>query len=466
MPESIFVQVGQCGNQVGTRFWNWAGEEAKEIISHKHGQIKTTLDSFFKSSENAFDGKDTPKARAVLVDMEEGVINSIMREKKYADMFDKRLQVTDVSGSGNNWACGFYEYGKSHGKKIRHAIRKAAEDCDCLESFFLLHSVGGGTGSGLGSYAMTICADEYPDVLRFVFPIYPSDDDDVVTSPYNSVLSTHYLTENATCVFPQSNQSLCSLINRSKLNLLTKDSTLTQSSAKAASKRRAASGSQPSKPFDLMNDMIAQFILNLTACARFEGPLNLDLSDVATNMVPFPKLLYLMSSQAPIAGAPGPFSLKVESLFEEAFSAKNQLFGSSDVHINGLQLANGLLCRGNIQASEIRNGVARLSRKNRLVSWNPDGWKTGQCSVGPLTSSAPSVVVALSNSTSAGKSFETMKGRFQSLFAHRAYIHHYERVGMEKSEISDAIESLNTVIEGYKSAEIMDNTAVLHTKVL
>jgi len=79
---------------------------------------------------------------------------------------------------------------------------------------------GGGTGSGLGTYVLSLLADEYPEVYRSVSPVlqetrrfgygahsaslrdtkallclldrftnsvFPSEDDDVVTSPYNSV---------------------------------------------------------------------------------------------------------------------------------------------------------------------------------------------------------------------------------------------------------------------------------------
>ena len=36
--------------------------------------------------------------------------------------------------------------------------------------------------------------------------VYPSADDDVITSPYNSVLAMHQLTEHADCVLPIENQ--------------------------------------------------------------------------------------------------------------------------------------------------------------------------------------------------------------------------------------------------------------------
>ncbi len=46
---------------------------------------------------------------------------------------------------------------------------------------------------------------------RFVTAVYPSLDDDVITSPYNSVLAMRQLTENADCVLPVENQVYCSI---------------------------------------------------------------------------------------------------------------------------------------------------------------------------------------------------------------------------------------------------------------
>ena len=34
--------------------------------------------------------------------------------------------------------------------RILDAFRKEAEACDCLQGFNVIHSLGGGTGSGLG----------------------------------------------------------------------------------------------------------------------------------------------------------------------------------------------------------------------------------------------------------------------------------------------------------------------------
>ena len=47
-----------------------------------------------------------------------------------------------------------------------------------------MHSLGGGTGSGLGSYVLEMLADHFPAVYRFTTSVFPQEDDDVVTSPY------------------------------------------------------------------------------------------------------------------------------------------------------------------------------------------------------------------------------------------------------------------------------------------
>ena len=40
------------------------------------------------------------------------------------------------------------EYGPRYHEQISDAIRRAAEFCDCLQCFFVLHSMGGGECPG------------------------------------------------------------------------------------------------------------------------------------------------------------------------------------------------------------------------------------------------------------------------------------------------------------------------------
>jgi len=47
-------------------------------------------------------------------------------------------------------------------------VRKEAESCDCLQGFQLTHSLGGGTGSGMGTLLISKIREEYPDRKFFV----------------------------------------------------------------------------------------------------------------------------------------------------------------------------------------------------------------------------------------------------------------------------------------------------------
>ncbi len=71
-----------------------------------------------------------------------------------SQVLDQTQLVYDVSGAGNNWAHGHHGYGPQYRDALSEQLRRAAEACDSLQSFLLLHSLGGGTGSGLGTYIL------------------------------------------------------------------------------------------------------------------------------------------------------------------------------------------------------------------------------------------------------------------------------------------------------------------------
>lgn len=91
------------------------------------------------------------RARSVLIDMEEGVLGQIKRSV-IGEIFDDEQIISSNSGSGNNWAVGYSNYGNLYREEIMDAIRRQVEFCDALSSFVVISSLGGGTGSGLGSF--------------------------------------------------------------------------------------------------------------------------------------------------------------------------------------------------------------------------------------------------------------------------------------------------------------------------
>jgi len=109
MREIVHLQAGQCGNQIGAKFW--------EIISDEHGVDSTgsyqgesdlQLERINVYYNEASGGKYVP--RAVLVDLEPGTMDSV-RSSPFGQIFRPDNFVFGQSGAGNNWAKGHYTEG-------------------------------------------------------------------------------------------------------------------------------------------------------------------------------------------------------------------------------------------------------------------------------------------------------------------------------------------------------------------
>jgi tubulin epsilon len=144
-------------------------------------------------------------SRAVLVDMEERVINRAVHSRM-GKIFN--ATVTDSCGSGNNWAVGNRVMGSKHGEDILELIRRELESCDSCDGLLWSLSTGGGTGSGLGTFLLEQVVAEYPKLTQVVTAVYPSGPDDVVTWPYNTLLATQGLAEHATAILSMDNTAL------------------------------------------------------------------------------------------------------------------------------------------------------------------------------------------------------------------------------------------------------------------
>lgn len=73
-------------------------------------------------------------------------------------------------GAGNNWANG-YSQGEKVYEDIIDMIDREADGSDSLEGFMLLHSIAGGTGSGLGSFVLENLNDRYA-IYMYLLPYH------------------------------------------------------------------------------------------------------------------------------------------------------------------------------------------------------------------------------------------------------------------------------------------------------
>ncbi|KAJ3030038.1 UNVERIFIED_CONTAM: Tubulin epsilon chain [Siphonaria sp. JEL0065] len=452
MPECIVIPVGQCGNQIAARFYDLA---LQEMAAANASQTLATSTFFDKQGKGL-------RARAVLVDMEEGVLGSTLNSP-LGPLFSNHQIVAGNSGSGNNWAVGFSEYGGERGEELSEKIRIQAEACGSLQSFFMLNSLGGGTGSGLGSFIIDLLNDEYPSVYRFATAICPSEDDDVVTSPYNTMLSVSHLIKSADCVLPVENEALIDIYNKISAGVkreVGSEGVRTRVGGSSVpiktvvdSGQRAfggmCSGTRKKQPFDEMNNIVANLIINITSSMRFEGSMNVDINDIVTNLVPFPRRKFLLSSMTPLftLADVNVHSRRLDQMFTDAFSKDCQLIKADPK--SSMFLACALMIRGQVEVSDIRRNVDRAKSWLTFAPWNQDGWKTGLCSVPPIGQTHS--LLTLSNNVCISESLGRMRSRFLKLYKRKANLHHYLN-HIEKHEFDQALESVRSLIEEYRQS--------------
>ncbi|KAK9768509.1 Tubulin beta chain (Beta tubulin) [Basidiobolus ranarum] len=423
MREIIQLQAGQCGNQIGHKFW--------ETISAEHGidgsgayvgDSDIQLERVNVYYNEAAARKYVP--RAVLVDLEPGTMDNI-RGSDLGALFRPDNMVYGQSGAGNNWAKGHYTEGAELVDSVLDVVRKEAENCDCLQGFQITHSLGGGTGSGLGTLLISKIREEYPDRMMCTFSVVPSPKvSDTVVEPYNATLSVHQLVENSDMTFCIDNEALYDICFRT-LKL-----------------------SNPT--YGDLNHLVSNVMSGTTTSLRFPGQLNSDLRKTAVNMVPFPRLHFFMVGFAPLTarGSQDFRALSVAELSQQMFDAKNMMAASDPRH--GRYLTCAAMFRGRMSMREVDDQMISAQQKNSnyFVEWIPSNIKVSLCDIPPKD--LKMAVTFLGNSTSIQELFKRVNEQFTAMFRRKAFLHWYTGEGMDEMEFTEAESNMNDLVSEYQ----------------
>merc|ERR1712209_319517 len=298
-------------------------------------------------------GKFVP--RSILVDLEPGTMDSV-RSGPFGQIFRPDNFVFGQSGAGNNWAKGHYTEGAELVDSVLDVVRKESEGCDCLQGFQLTHSLGGGTGSGMGTLLISKVREEFPDRIMNSYSVVPSPKvSDTVVEPYNATLSVHQLVENTDETYTIDNEALYDICFRTlKLTNPT---------------------------YGDLNHLVSLTMSGVTTCLRFPGQLNADLRKLAVNMVPFPRLHFFMPGFAPLTsrGSQQYRPLSVPELTQQMFDAKNMMTACDPRH--GRYLTVAAVFRGRMSMKEVDEQMLNIQNKNSayFVEWIPNNVKTAVC---------------------------------------------------------------------------------------
>jgi len=427
MPREIInIQVGQAGNQVGEAFWKTLlAEHGLDNEGHYVGNDPQQIQRvgvYFSEIESSEANKYVP--RSVQIDLEEGVTHRI-QGGVMGKLFRPDTFITGTSGAGNNWAKGFYTEGAELIESIQENVQKQSENCDALQGFQIIHSLGGGTGAGLGSLMLSKLREEYPDRMLSTFSILPSPKvSETIVEPYNSLLSLHQLVENSDLTICLDNEALYDITTRT-LKIKNPE-------------------------FADLNKLVAQVMCGVSTSLRFPGQLNGDLRKLGMNLVPFPRLHFLMPSYAPFFDSTASSFLRttVQDLTSALFNRNNLLVGCDPRH--GRYLTAATIFRGKVSSREAEYAVGDLQKKNSsaFVEWIPDNVSVSLCSVPPV--GQVRAATCLANSTSVQEVFKRNLTQFVAMYKRRAYLHWYIGEGMDEMEFSEAESNTHDLIAEYQ----------------
>lgn len=126
-----------------------------------------------------------------------------------------------------------------------------------------------------------------------------------------------------------------------------------------------------------INRLIAQIISSITASLRFEGALNVDITEFQTNLVPYPRIHFPLVAYSPVISAEKAFHemLSTTEITNSVFEPANQMVKCDPRH--GKYMACTLLYRGDVVPKDVNAAIANIKAKRNIqfVDWCPTGFK-------------------------------------------------------------------------------------------
>ncbi|KAH9479821.1 gamma-tubulin [Psilocybe cubensis] len=441
--EIITLQLGQCGNQVGSTFW--------QRLCTEHGINEHCIlepwatdggdrkDVFFYQAD---DEQYVP--RSILVDLEPRVINNILTSP-FSHLYNpENIFVSkDGGGAGNNWAQG-YASGERIYEEVMDMVDREAESSESLEAFLVLHSIAGGTGSGLGSFMLERLNDRFPKKIIQTYSVFPNTQEgDVVVQPYNSLLTLKRLIDHADSVV---------VLDNSAIARIAADRLHTQT---------------PS--FDQTNQLISTVMAASTQTLRYPSATHNSLIGLVSSLIPTPRCHFLMTSYTPFSSteidqAKTIRRTTVLDVMRRLLQPKNRLI-STHSSPQACYISNMSIILGETSPKEISQTMSRMRERNLIpfVPWTPAAPQLVPARKSPYSGSSHKVSgLMLANHTSVASLFKKMIDQYDRLKKRNAFMDMYKKEKMFENNLDEfdrARTACEDTMKEYKASESPDYIA-------
>ncbi|CAE8581594.1 unnamed protein product [Polarella glacialis] len=436
---TVFVHVGQAGCQLGQALW-------PALAAERLG----SPDIFgFRAAKGA-----AYSPRAVLVDSEPKVVESLLSGAGVCGYaFDPASTATAQSGRGGNFALGynggFGDLGAGVGSSDQRQLGARAMECTrrqiegCHGSHLgtiLAHSLGGGTGSGLGSRLVEELRDAYPRSPLLVASVLPISTGENPMQCYNALLALSALQELADGVLLYENDWLLSCAEG-------RSGAAAQSGSSSSSATVDSGDGYWNRGASLssMNAIVARDLVPVLCPAASVQPF--EPGELLSSVFPMATHKFAQAFSGEVLGQHGPPEMKpvLDSLTK---AAPRCLRNSANV------LSAHAVLRGVPQ--QVGSGAAfqadLLERLGGPVLWQPFAADI-RCSPTPLRS-APSAarLSVVVNWKRTSQVLRAVHERARQKYASRMFAHWYDCYNFGPDAFAQAFEVIDDVIGNYEAS--------------
>ena len=420
----LTLQVGQCGNQIAHELF---GTLVASCSPQEERDSDRVQQMYFREAERGL-----PVARSVLVDMEPKVITKCLSLAKGRGFEYGTSVLTKQDGSANNWAYGYNVQGLCHIESILEKVRQEVEHIDSVKGISLVHSVAGGTGSGVGSCILEHMRDAHPHTPFISFSVLPLHDGEIATQHYNTVFTLAHLQRYTDATVLLDNTSLLKQLEREQ--------------DEAGRRGGTARQNRSAINFEVLNKRI--------------------VDDISGGVL-------LPSRFASFSGNALQQERRV-ALYHDFVESMVQGQGRKFVSLFSTRVAEGIGARWNVCMQDISRQMQRCggTPSRALLSVRgvlsmPEGGlaKVDVADPGRLfghgcriakgmavRASGGSVVMAANESSAVQTAARRVGTRTKEMLSCGAYLHHFEKYGMERDDCLAALANVDQVVKDYSIA--------------
>eukprot|EP00440_Ansanella_granifera_P016970 gb/GFBE01018436.1/.p1 GENE.gb/GFBE01018436.1/~~gb/GFBE01018436.1/.p1 ORF type:complete len:508 (+),score=99.18 gb/GFBE01018436.1/:1-1524(+) len=472
--ECITIHIGQAGCQIGQSVWElFCHEHAIEPDGTRAEHGTDDDDTYLSFFSQTASGQHVP--RAIFVDTDPS-----SRDEIFNSEYGRLFHPESILGYKQDCKNNFFE-GRSIATtfkikdQVMDRVRLAVDLCHNLQGFFVFHSFGGGTGSGVGCEILHELHEQFDKKVIFQPVIYPSAQfSSSIVEPYNCIFSTFYMRDVVDISLMMDNEAAYRMCTKN-LNINNPD-------------------------FSHVNRIIAQCVSACTTSLRYETSLNATLPEIVTNLVPTQHFRYPIVSLAPVRhpGKGQHEHFSTSEIITDLFESRNILCDCGEHLKLNRYLSAVILLRGRedsgssrdasdtqkektatwktlnpndgdpIEANQVIAALQKLispvgGRSSlRFAPWIQSGFKVGLVGVPPCV---PKGFMAesrrqgamLGNSTSVRQIFVRQYCKYLKLFYHRAYVWQFLDANGEIDLFYEARDGVRDIIGHYE--ELLEQCA-------